>query len=151
MGLVYRAFDSQLERSLAIKILPSYLTGDRERLQRFIQEAKSASALNHPNVAAIYEIGSDGDTPYIAMELVAGETLRAKFDRGRVNLRDAVEWIRQVAEGLAAAHGAGVIHRDIKPENILITQHGFAKIVDFGLAKLREQQQVRVVDAAATA
>jgi eukaryotic-like serine/threonine-protein kinase len=135
MGRVYRAFDPSLGRPVAIKILPAALLHDRDRLDRFVREARTASALNHPNVVTIYEIGSSDGTQFIAMELLDGETLR---ERGKLELRRAIEIIAQVADGVAAAHSAGVIHRDLKPENIIITKSGFAKILDFGLAKLRE-------------
>ena len=135
MGRVYRAFDPSLGRAVAIKILPSELIHDADRLDRFIREARTASSLNHPNVVTIYEIGAEGDTHFIAMELLEGETLR---ERGKLELRRAIEIIAQVADGVAAAHSAGVIHRDLKPENVIITKSGFAKVLDFGLAKLRE-------------
>jgi len=135
MGRVYRAFDPTLGRAVAIKILPPALVHDRDRLERFIREARTASSLNHPNVVTIYEIGHEGETHFIAMELLEGETLR---DRGKIELRRAIDLLAQVADGVAAAHAVGVIHRDLKPENIIITKSGFAKILDFGLAKLRE-------------
>jgi len=135
MGRVYRAFDPSLGRPVAIKILPPELVHDRDRLERFIREARTASALNHPNVVTIYEIGASDDTHFIAMELLEGETILA---RGKLELRRAIELIAQVADGVAAAHAAGVIHRDLKPDNIIVTKSGFAKILDFGLAKLRE-------------
>ena len=138
MGRVYRAFDPDLGRPVAIKILPPELVNDPDRMDRFVREARTASATNHPNVVTIYEIGSAEKTQFIAMELLDGETLR---ERGKLELRRAVEIMAQVADGVAAAHAAGVIHRDLKPENIVITKSGFAKILDFGLAKLRETPQ----------
>src|SRR5712691_3088660 len=113
MGRVYRAFDPSLGRPVAIKILPPELVHDRDRLERFIREARTASALNHPNVVTIYEIGASDDTHFIAMELLEGETILA---RGKLELRRAIELIAQVADGVAAAHAAGVIHRDLKPD-----------------------------------
>src|SRR5438132_1540550 len=135
MGRVYRGFDPSLGRAVAIKILPPELVHDRDRLDRFVREARTASSLNHPNVVTSHEIGSSDDTHFIAMELLDGETLR---DRGKLELRRAIDLMAQIAGGVAAAHSAGVIHRDLKPENIVITKSGFAKILDFGLAKLRE-------------
>src|SRR3984893_14622519 len=136
MGEVYRARDTRLGRSVAIKILPSNLSSDPERLGRFEQEARSASALNHPNIITIYELGQDASTHYIAMELVEGKTLRKLLVAGLLPIRKAIEIAAQVAEGLAKAHEAGIAHRDLKPENLMVSQDGFVKILDFGLAKL---------------
>ena len=142
MGVVYKAHDTVLGRALALKVLPPNLVGDRDRLARFVQEAKSASALNHPHVITIYEIGQAGEgaaaVHYIAMELVDGATLRERWEAGRLDLKKTLETVAQVADGLGSAHAAGIIHRDLKPENIMITSSGYAKILDFGLAKLRE-------------
>jgi serine/threonine protein kinase/Tol biopolymer transport system component len=136
MGEVYRARDASLGRDLAIKILPPDLTRDRGRVERFMQEARAASALNHPHLTAIYEIGTE-PVHYIAMELVEGRTLRAVLEGGRPELKRALDWLLQVCDALGAAHGAGVVHRDIKPENIMIGDNGYAKVLDFGVAKLR--------------
>ncbi len=136
MGEVYRARDTRLERSVAIKILPTEFSTDNNRLRRFEQEARSASALNHPNIVTIYELGQDGSMHYIAMELVEGETLRKLFAAGLLPIRKTIEIAAQVAEGLAKAHEAGIAHRDLKPENLMVSHDGFVKILDFGLAKL---------------
>src|SRR5579862_1404409 len=135
MGEVYRARDPRLHRSVAIKILPAAFAADADRLHRFEREARSASALNHPNIVTIYELGEDGATRYIAMELVEGKTLRDVLSAGLLPIRRALEIAAQVAEGLAKAHEAGIAHRDIKPTNIMISSDAFVKILDFGLAK----------------
>ncbi len=136
MGEVYRARDSRLGRDVAVKVLPSELASDRERLGRFEQEARSASALNHPNIVTIYEVGQGDSTSYIAMELVEGKTLRELVASGPLPLRKALHIASQVADGLAKAHAAGIVHRDLKPENLMVSNDGFVKILDFGLAKL---------------
>lgn len=138
MGEVYRARDTRLVRIVALKILSQNLSLDADRLRRFEQEARLASSLNHPNIISVYEFGLQDGVPYLAAELLDGETLRQKIKSGRIPLRKAVDWGVQIAEGLAAAHGKGIIHRDLKPENIFITTDGRLKILDFGLAKLRE-------------
>ncbi len=141
MGAVYRAFDTTLDRYVALKILPPELTHHSDRLERFIREARTASALNHPHLVSVYEVGSDtrDGTPvhFIAMELVEGATLRDRLAGGRLDLRRALQWLSQVADAVAAAHAAGITHRDLKPENIVISNNGYAKVLDFGLAKLR--------------
>ncbi|MGA8151785.1 MAG: protein kinase [Terriglobales bacterium] len=136
MGEVYRARDARLDRLVAIKILPAALSADRDRLRRLEQEARSASALNHPNIITIYELGQDSCTHYIAMELVEGNTLRDLLRSGLLPMRKVVEIAAQIAEGLAKAHEAGITHRDLKPENLMVSHDGFVKILDFGLAKL---------------
>src|SRR6266481_927973 len=136
MGEVYRARDTRLDRSVAIKILSAAFSADCDRLVRFEQEARSASALNHPNIVTIYELGQDGSTHYIAMELVEGKTLRELIVAGLLPIRKAIEIAAEVAEGLAKAHEAGIAHRDLKPENLMVSHDGFVKILDFGLAKL---------------
>jgi eukaryotic-like serine/threonine-protein kinase len=137
MGEVYLARDLKLERQVALKFLSSDLTRDPGRVARFGQEARAASALNHPNVCTIHAIG---ETPkgrhFIAMEHVAGETLRARLDRGRLQVGEAVEMAIQIASALAAAHAAGIVHRDLKPENVIVRPDGLVKVVDFGVAKL---------------
>src|SRR5271165_5478911 len=135
MGEVYRARDARLERTVAIKLLPETFSASPQRLQRFEQEARSASALNHPNIVTIYELGEDGTTHYIAMELVEGKTLRDVLASGALPMRRAIEIAAQIAEGLTKAHEAGITHRDLKPENLMISNDGFVKILDFGLAK----------------
>src|SRR5215216_644011 len=164
MGEVYKAHDTILDRPVALKILPLELVENADRLRRFIQEAKSASALNNPHIITIYEVGEakaefvearpeakDTNTPagdlvslaretaiqYIAMEFIEGETLSAKI-RDQSNLRKLLEYLVQTADGLTKAHGAGIVHRDLKPDYVMINGDGYAKILDFGLAKLVE-------------
>jgi predicted ATPase len=136
MGEVYQARDTRLGRTVAIKILPAGFSGDSDRLHRFEREARAASALNHPNIVTIYELGQQGSTHYIAMELVEGKTLRELFSAGLLPVRKAIEIAAQVADGLAKAHEAGIAHRDIKPANLMVSPDGFVKILDFGLAKV---------------
>ncbi len=136
MGVVYRARDTRLGRDVAIKVLTHIATEDRERLLRFEQEARTTGMLNHPNLLTIYDVGHDSGGPYIVSELLEGETLRSRLDRGPLLTRRAVDAALQVAQGLAAAHEKGIIHRDLKPENIFLTRDGRAKILDFGIAKL---------------
>ncbi|HKO60356.1 MAG TPA: protein kinase, partial [Pyrinomonadaceae bacterium] len=138
MGEVYLADDTQLDRRVALKILPPDLALKRERMARFVREAKSAAALNHPNIAHIYEIGEQDGLNFIAMEFVEGKTLRDKIHQERADLRKLLKYLQQVASGLAKAHAAGIVHRDLKPDNIMIAKDGYAKILDFGLAKLVE-------------
>jgi TolB-like protein len=136
MGEVYRAKDVRLGREAAIKVLPDAVASDRERLRRFEQEAKSASALNHPNIVTIYDVGQTGGVSWIAMELVEGQSLRHLLSDGGLATRRALSIGTQMAEGLAKAHGSGIVHRDLKPENVMVTAEGLVKILDFGLAKL---------------
>src|SRR5258707_5104926 len=138
MGEVYLAQDTKLERKVALKILPSDVASNRERMERFIREAKSAAALSHPNIAQIFEIGEHDSTHYISMEFIDGVTLRDKIHRENTELRKLLRHLQHVAEGLSKAHASGIVHRDLKPENIMITRDGHAKILDFGLAKLIE-------------
>jgi serine/threonine protein kinase/Tol biopolymer transport system component len=151
MGEVYRARDSRLGRDVAIKILPEHLVTDRDRLARFEKEARAASALNHPNVVTVYDIGFQDSMPYLAMEIVEGTTIRHLLDSSGMPIRKLLEIGTQIAEGLAKAHLAGIVHRDLKPENIMITGDGYVKILDFGLAKLTEQQPDGAVSNAPTA
>ena len=154
MGEVYRARDARLERMVAIKTLPGAFHADSDRLRRFAQEARSASALNHPNIVTIYELGQDGPTHYIAMELVEGKTLRELLVAGLLPIRKTIEIAAQVAEGLAKAHEAGIAHRDLKPENLMVSHDGLVKILDFGVAKLvspsREPPDMRSTSAGLT-
>jgi predicted ATPase len=136
MGEVYRARDPRLDRTVAIKILPAELSKDSDRLHRFEREARSASALNHPNIVTIYELARDGSAHYIAMELIEGETLRQLLVAGSLPVRKTIEIAAQIAEGLAKAHEAGIAHRDLKPENLMVSRDGLGKILDFGLAKV---------------
>src|ERR1700691_3585430 len=149
MGEVYRARDMRLDRSVAIKTLPAAVAADGERLHRFEQEARAASALNHPNIVTIYELGHDRSTHYIAMELVEGNTLRQLLLSGSLPMRKTIEMAVQVAEGLTKAHESGITHRDLKPENVMVSHDGLVKILDFGLAKqvARSEEQL---DASAT-
>jgi eukaryotic-like serine/threonine-protein kinase len=140
MGEVYRARDPKINRDVAIKILPSRFSSDRERLHRFQREAQSAAALNHPNIAHIYEIGKSDGHHYIVMEFVDGQTLREFMQSNEADLIQLLRLLQHAAEGLAKAHAAGIVHRDLKPDNIMITRDGFAKLLDFGLAKLVEPQ-----------
>jgi eukaryotic-like serine/threonine-protein kinase len=138
MGEVYLAEDTQLHRPVALKILPAELAANRDRMRRFEQEATAAAALNHPNIAHIYEIGSQGDIHFIAMEFVEGQTLRELIHPRRTELPKLLRYLQHAAEGLAKAHAAGIVHRDLKPDNIMVTREGHAKVLDFGLAKLVE-------------
>ena len=138
MGDVYLAQDSKLDRQVALKILPPAFAEDKDRMNRFAREAKSVSALNHPNILTIFEFGADGDVHFIAAEFVRGETLREKL-KGGLTLLQTLEIAIQIASALQAAHEAGIIHRDIKPENVMIREDGIVKVLDFGLAKLVEQ------------
>ena len=147
MGEVYLAQDMRLDRKVAIKILPAEVASNRDRMARFIREAKSAAALSHPNIAQIFEIGKHDGTKFIAMEFVDGVTLRDKIHRERAELTELLRYLQHAAEGLAKAHAAGIVHRDLKPENIMITCDGHAKILDFGLAKLIEQQPQSLSDS----
>jgi len=140
MGEVYRARDTRLGREVAIKVLPAAFAADADRLRRFEQEARATAALNHPNILAVYDIGTCERSPYVVSELLEGETLRQQLQSGALATRKALEMAQQVVSGLAAAHDKGIIHRDLKPENLFITRDGRLKILDFGLAKLTEPQ-----------
>ena len=148
MGEVYLAEDTRLKRKVALKLLPAHFTADRDRARRFEQEARAASALNHPNIITIHEIGEIGETHYMVTEFIDGEVLRARLSHGRMELPSALEVTLQVTSALAAAHEAGIVHRDIKPENIMLRRDGYVKVLDFGLAKLAEPP-ARVIDAQA--
>jgi eukaryotic-like serine/threonine-protein kinase len=138
MGEVYLAEDSTLGRQVALKLLPSQFTTDDERVRRFEREAKAASALNHPNIITIHEIGASDNLHFIATEFIVGETLRQRLTGGKLKLVDALDIAAQIASALAAAHEAGIMHRDIKPENVMLRKDGYVKVLDFGLAKLME-------------
>ena len=151
MGEVYLAKDTRLERKTAIKILPGSVAQDAERMQRFVREAKSASALNHPNIITIYEIGETDNTHFIATEYIEGDTLRERLKGSPLNLKSALEIAIQVASALDAAHRTGIVHRDIKPENVMIRPDGLVKILDFGIAKLTEKPSETDLEAATEA
>src|SRR5688572_2648011 len=136
MGEVYRARDPRLQREVAIKVLPREFSQDAERLRRFEQEARSASALNHPNILAVYDVGTHEAAPFLVSELLEGESLRERLTESGLPVRKAVEIAGQIARGLAAAHEKGIVHRDLKPENVFLIKDGRVKILDFGLAKL---------------
>ncbi|HYX21737.1 MAG TPA: serine/threonine-protein kinase, partial [Thermoanaerobaculia bacterium] len=143
MGEVYRAKDPRLGREVAIKVLPAHFSQDADRLRRFEQEAKAAGLLNHPNITAVHDIGTNaGDgAPYVVQELLEGETLRSALAGGRLPQRKTIDYGIQIARGLAAAHDKGIVHRDLKPENVFVTSDGRVKILDFGLAKLTHTEE----------
>jgi Tol biopolymer transport system component len=140
MGEVYRARDERLKRDVAIKVLPGSFSDDPDRLRRFEQEAQAAGALNHPNITAVYDLGTHERAPYIVTELLEGETLRARLAGGPLPPRKAIDYATQIAKGLATAHEKGIVHRDLKPENLFLTRDGRVKILDFGLAKLTQNE-----------
>ncbi len=135
MGEVYRATDPRLRRDVAIKVLPAAFAKDSERMRRFEFEAQAVGQLNHPNVMAIFDTGVHEGSPYLVSELLEGESLRGRLRGGKLAPQRALDYARQIASGLSAAHAEGLIHRDLKPENIFITKDGRVKILDFGLAK----------------
>src|SRR5207244_5395963 len=138
MGEVYRARDEKLNRDVAIKVLPTSLSQDADRLRRFEQEAQAAGALNHPNILAVYDVGTHDDAPYVVSELLEGESLKDRLNDGPISQRKAIDYAVQVAHGLTAAHEKGIVHRDLKPDNLFITKDDRVKILDFGIAKLIE-------------
>src|ERR1041385_1924903 len=142
MGEVYLAEDVELRRRVALKILPPDVASNQERMRRFKQEAQAAAALNHPNIAHIYEIAEAGGVPFIVMEFVDGFTMRQLIHDQQTALSRLLRYLQHVAEGLAKAHASGIVHRDLKPDNLMVTRDGHAKILDFGLAKLVERQQL---------
>ena len=143
MGIVYRATDVRLQRQVALKVLSRTNSSDPERMRRFLHEAQMTAALDHPNVVRVYDVGLQGDRAFLVTELLEGETLRARISRGALPLPDAIRVARDVVSGLAAAHAAGLVHRDLKPENIFLTHSGATKILDFGIAKLAQDETVR--------
>ena len=140
MGEVYLAEDTKLGRKIALKLLPASFTDHRERLQRFQREARTASALNHPNIVTIHEFGEQNGRPFIAAELIKGKTLRERISRGPLPPGETIRIAVQIASALSDAHSAGVVHRDVKPENVMVRDDGIVKVLDFGLAKLTEPE-----------
>jgi DNA helicase-2/ATP-dependent DNA helicase PcrA len=141
MGTVYKAYDKTLQRIVALKMLPAEFMSQQERRRRFMQEARAASALTHPHILTVYEVGEDDGKPYIAMEYIDGKTLRQRISAGPFDLKETLDIAIRIADGLAKAHEAGIIHRDLKPENLMISRDGYPKILDFGLAKLVAQRE----------
>src|SRR5437773_2981990 len=140
MGEVYLAEDKHLLRKVALKVLPAFFTRDRERVRRFQQEARAASALNHPNILTIYEIGQIDSHQFIATEFVEGDTLRQRMIKAPISISELLGIATQIASALTAAHQTGIVHRDIKPEDIMLRADGIVKVLDFGLAKLTERK-----------
>src|SRR5712691_7560241 len=149
MGEVYLALDTRLDRKVALKILPAEVAAHPDRMKRFVQEAKAASALNHPNIITIYEIDETESGHFIAAEFIDGETLRQRMRSAVMKLGEVLDVAIQTASALAAAHQAGIVHRDIKPENIMLRRDGIVKVLDFGLAKLTEHTPPHYVDSEA--
>jgi serine/threonine protein kinase len=139
MGTVYLAHDDKLDRRVALKVLPARFTSDADRVRRFQREARAASALNHPNILTIFDIGQEDGSHYISTEFVEGQTLRALIGSAKLTLGATLDVGMQIASALAAAHKVGIIHRDIKPENVMMRPDGYVKVLDFGQAKLIEQ------------
>jgi serine/threonine protein kinase len=146
MGVVYRAVDTRLGRPVALKVLRHDAPLADESRKRFVQEARAASALNHPHIITIYEIGQDGDGDFIAMEYVAGRSLAQIIAQDRLRIGEALKYAAQIADALAAAHAAGILHRDLKPANVMLSYRGSIKVVDFGLAKLTESADFQPID-----
>src|SRR5215472_11315841 len=151
MGEVYLAEDTRLHRRVALKILPSDLASNKDRMRCFEQEAMAAAALNHPNIATIHEIGEHEGTHFIAMEFIDGVTLGGKIHQEQTELRKLLRFLQHTAEGLAKALAAWIVHRDLKPDNIMVTRDGHAKILDFGLAKLIEPQSAPISESSEVA
>jgi len=138
MGVVYKALDTHLNRTVAIKVLPPEAVADLDRRRRFVQEARAASALDHPNIVTIHDVAEGDGRHFIVMQYVAGKTLRQLMERDGLPLGEALRYAIQIADGLSQAHAHGIVHRDLKPENVMVTEEGQVKILDFGLAKLLE-------------
>src|SRR3989442_1957483 len=146
MGEVYLAQDTKLDRKVALKILPAEVAAHSDRMKRFVQEAKSASALNHPNIITIHEIDETDSINFIATEFIDGETLRERMKSAPMKLGDVLDVAAQIASALSAAHAVGIVHRDIKPENVMLRRDGIVKVLDFGLPKLAERVSPESVD-----
>jgi serine/threonine-protein kinase len=138
MGVVYKARDTRLQRFVALKLLPAQRKTDPQRRRRLIQEAKAASALNHPNIVTVHDAGRSAGLDYIVMEFITGKTLHQLIGTSGLNLEAALKYSAQIADALAAAHSAGIVHRDVKPGNVMVTESGLVKVLDFGLAKLAQ-------------
>ena len=141
MGAVFKAYDKKLHRIVALKVLPTEYLTQQDRRRRFFQEARAASALNHPHILTVYEVGEENGKPYIAMEYIEGDTLRQRIEARALKIKQTLDIAIQISDGLAKAHELGIIHRDLKPENLMISRDGYAKILDFGLAKLVVQRE----------
>jgi serine/threonine protein kinase len=150
MGEVYRGRDPRLGRDVAIKVFPSNASSDPVRLRRFEQDARAAAALNHPNILAVYEVGVDQGAPYIVSELLDGQTLRERLKSGPIPVPAALDYAAQIAHGLSAAHEQGIVHRGLKPDSLFVTKDGRVKILDFGLARLIDQESTGVVSSVPT-
>jgi eukaryotic-like serine/threonine-protein kinase len=148
MGVVYKAEDTKLERTVALKFLAAHLLSDSEAKQRFLREAQAAAALNHPNICTVHEIDDAEGKTFLAMAFIEGESLEARVERGPLPLKEALDIGRQMAEGLEAAHDKGIVHRDIKPANVMVDAKGRATIMDFGLARLTEASRMTKADQA---
>ena len=148
MGVVYKAEDTKLERTVALKFLAQHLLNDDEAKERFLREAKAAAALDHPNICTVYEIADVDGKTFISMAFLKGETLEDRIEKGPLSLKDALDIARQVSEGLQAAHAEGIFHRDIKPANIQVSPEGRATIMDFGLARLTEASRLTKTNSA---
>src|ERR1700730_15138015 len=150
MGEVYLAQDTKLDRKVALKILPADVAAHQDRMKRFVQEAKAASALNHPNIITIYEIDQADSVHFIATEFIDGETLRRRMKTAPITLSEVLDIATQIGSALSAAHAAGIVHRDVKPENIMLRRDGFVKVLDFGLARLVQTSGPAIDTQAAT-
>src|SRR5881398_183112 len=150
MGEVYLAQDTRIDRKVALKILPAGVAAHPDRMKRFVQEAKTASALNHPNIITIHEIEQIDSVNFIATEFIDGETLRQRLRKAPVKLGEMLDVAAQIASALSAAHAAGIVHRDVKPENIMLRRDGIVKVLDFGLAKLLAQPSTEIDTQAPT-